>query len=451
VSRRTAVVVVTCAAQALVGADGLSVTIALPAIQDEFGVAPIDGQWVISAYALAFGGTLLLAGRLGDLYGRRRLLTYGMGVFTAGAIAAALAPALEALVAARAVQGLGAAASIPASLALIGAVIPPGKERTHALSLLAAMASVGVISGLVLGGVVTQLLGWRWVFAVLAVPALAAAVVAPRLVPETRAERTDARLDVPGAILITAAMLTLLFGLTRAARGAGAATTVQVISAGGALLACFVAWEANARDPLIRAGLLRVRSLRAATIGAAANAVAFTAIVYIGTLYLQRALGYTPIQAGIALAPLDLTAFIVPLLAAGRLARIPPRAVLVPAFAVTALSLAWLARAPIPASYAGDLLVALVALGASLSIAFVVLTNQAVADVDGDEKGAASGVFETANHLLGGAFGAALYATVLAASGYRAAFLVAAALAGFGLVAAQQAAGRPVSRSRGTG
>ena len=188
---------VTCAAQALVGADGLSVTIALPAIQDDFGVAPIDGQWVISAYALAFGGTLLLAGRLGDLYGRRRLLTCGMTVFTAGAIVAALSPALEPLVAARAIQGLGAAASIPASLALIGAVIPAGRERTHALSLLAAMASVGVITGLLLGGVVTQLLGWRWVFAVLGLPALATAVVAPGLVPETRAERPGLRLDVP--------------------------------------------------------------------------------------------------------------------------------------------------------------------------------------------------------------------------------------------------------------
>ena len=148
-------VVVACAAHFLIGADGLAVAIALPALQTDLGAAPIDAQWVLTAYGLSFGGTLLLAGRLGDLYGRRRLLVCGMAVFGGASMLAGLAPGLAALIAARAVQGLGAAAAVPAALALIGSIYPPGTAHSRALSLLAAMASVGVMSGLLIGGVVT--------------------------------------------------------------------------------------------------------------------------------------------------------------------------------------------------------------------------------------------------------------------------------------------------------
>jgi MFS family permease len=172
-------VVIACAAQLLIGADGLAVAIALPALRDDLGADALDAQWVLTAFGLAFGGTLLLGGRLGDLYGRRRLLVLGMAAFAAGSLVAAAAPSLAVLVAARAIQGLGAAAAIPASLALIGSLLPEGHARTRALSVLAGMASVGVISGLLLGGLLIELLGWRWVFGATVVPALAAAVAAP--------------------------------------------------------------------------------------------------------------------------------------------------------------------------------------------------------------------------------------------------------------------------------
>jgi EmrB/QacA subfamily drug resistance transporter len=442
-SRRAALgVLVACAAQFLIGADGLAVAIALPALQADLGAAPIDAQWVLTGYGLAFGGTLLLGGRLGDLYGRRRLLAWGMTAFAGGSVLAGLAPALPALVGARVMQGLGAAAAVPAALALIGSLVAPGPARTRALSLLAALASVGLL----LGGLVTAVLGWRWVFLLMAPPAAVAAAIAPRLLPEVRADSRAQRPDVVGAVLVTAALVAILFALTRVERsGIAAAVTIAPLAAGVALLVAFAAWERRAPAPLMRFEILRVRSLRAASLGAGINAVAFTSIVYVGTLYLQLVLRYSPLEAGVALLPLDAVAFVLPLAVAGPIARRSPRVLLAGSFALTAVALLWLARAPAATSYVRDILVPLVVLGASLSVAFVVLTHEAVADVDADEKGLASGIFETANHLFGGAVGVALYATVLTATsaatsdpaGYRAAFLVAALLAGFGLAVAR--------------
>ena len=439
---------VICAAHFLIGVDGLAVAIALPALQRDLEVAAIDGQWVLSAYGLAFGGTLLLGGRLGDLYGRRRALVGGLGAFATGALVASLAPGLSTLIAARVLQGLGAAAAVPSALALIGTLYPPGAQRTRALSLLAAMASLGTMTGLVLGGAITDLLGWRWLFAITASLSAAATLAAARLLPEARAQGAALRLDALGAVLVTAALVAILFGLTRIEHHGVVSVWVGAPLLGGlGLLAGFRTHERRAASPLLRLGILRVRSLRAASLGAGLNAVAFTAIVYVGTLYLQLALGYGPLQAGLALLPLDAVAFVVPLAGARAIARRAPRSLLYASFTLTALALLWLARAPIPADYVRDVLGPLIVLGASLSVAFVVLTQEAVADVDPDERGIASGIFETANHLFGGAVGVALYATLLTATatatvtagqadGYRNAFLAGACLALAGLLAA---------------
>jgi EmrB/QacA subfamily drug resistance transporter len=429
-------VVVACTAHFLVGADGLAVAIALPTMQSELQVAPIDAQWVLTAYGLAFGGALLLGGRLGDLYGRRRLLVTGMALFAAGSLLAGVSPGLEVLVCARAIQGLGAAAAIPATLALIGSMFDPGPARVRALSLLAAMASVGITTGMLLGGIVTELLGWRWVFLLVAPFPAAAAALAPRVLPDTRAEQTPRRLDVGGAVLVTAGFVALLLGLTHVEHSGLASTaTVVPLLTGLVLLIAFVGWERRAPVPLVRLQVLRVPALRAATLGVGVNAVSFTSIVYVGTLYLQAALGYGPLTAGLALLPITAVAFAVPVIAGRRLARRSPRRVLAACFAATAAALIWLARTPVPADYATDIMVPLVVLGASLSIAFVVLNQEAIADVAADDKGVASGIFETANHLFGGAVGVAAYATVVTAAasntgdpdGYRAGFALAAA------------------------
>jgi sugar phosphate permease len=201
------------------------------------------------------------------------------------------------------------------------------------------------------------------------------------------------------------------------------------------LLVAFVGWERRAPVPLVRLQVLRVPALRAATLGVGVNAASSTSIVYVGTLYLQSALGYGPLSAGLALLPITAVAFAVPVIAGRRLASRSPRRVLAACFAATAAALVWLARTPVPADYTRDIMLPLVVLGASLSIAFVVLNQEAIADVAADDKGVASGIFETANHLFGGAVGVAAYATVVTAAasnpgdpgGYRAAFALAAA------------------------
>jgi MFS family permease len=435
-------VIVACAAHFLIGADGLSVAIALPAIRDDLGADAIEAQWVLTAFGLTFGGGLLLGGRLGDLYGRRRMLRWGMGLFGAGALAAAAAPGLGVLVAARAVQGLGAAAAMPAALALIGSLVPEGPERTRALATMGAMASVGVMSGLVAGGLLIELLGWRSVFAVMAVPALVTAVGAPLAVAETRAQER-LRPDVPGAVLVTAAAVAVLFGVTRVEHhGVMSAAVLLPVLAGAALLAAFVAWERRAPAPLVRFEVLALPSLRTATVAVGANAVAFTAIVYVGTLYFQDALGYTALEAALAVLPLDVVAFVVAVAGAGLIVRRSPRALLALGFAASALALLWLARAPVPATYALDVLGPLLVLGASLAVCFVVTTQLAVAEAAPDDKGLASGIFETANHLLGGAVGGAVEAAVLAATSYGTAFLVAAGLAAAGALSTR----RPLAR-----
>jgi MFS family permease len=425
-------VLIACAAQFLIGVDGLAVAIALPSLQRDLGADPVHAQWVLTAYGLSFGGSLLLGGRLGDLYGRRRMLIGGMVLFAAGSLLAGAAPSLGVLIAARVVQGAGSAAAVPAALALIGSLVPAGPERTRALSVLAATAAVGTTSGLLLGGAVTQWLGWRWVFLVMAPAAALAAVVAPRAMPEAAAEGPRGRPDAAGAVLVTAGLLAVLFGVTRVERsGPGAA--VAPVLAGAALLAAFVAWERRTAAPLVRFAVLRVGSLRAAALGAGLNSVAFTAIVYGCSLYLQDDLGYEPLGAAAALLPLDVVAFAVTLGGARTVAGRSARPLLAVSFVVSAVALLWLARTPEDASYARDVLGPLVILGGSLPIAFVVLTREAVADVEADDRGMASGIFETANHLFGGAVGVALYATVIAAGGYGPAFAVAAALAACGL------------------
>jgi EmrB/QacA subfamily drug resistance transporter len=435
--RATAGLVVACASQFLIGVDGLAVAIALPTLRDDLGIAPIEGQWVLTAYALCFGGGLLLGGRLGDLYGRRRVLSCGLALFAAGSLLAAVSPGLGVLIAGRAAQGAGSAAAIPATLALIGSLYPAGPERTSALALLAGMATLGVLSGMLFGGLVTSELGWRWVFGLAAPVALATALAAPRALPEIAADGVSRQLDVAGAVLVTAASLAFLFGITRV-EGHGIVSAVVLVPVAGSLLlfGAFVRWERRTRVPLVRLDILRVRALRAATAAIGINAVAFTAVVYVGTLYLQDGLGYSPSRAGLALLPIDVMGLAVSLLAGRILAGRSPRRVLLASFVADVIALLWLARTPEPAHYVVDVMLPLAVLGVSLCLTFIIATQQAVADVSADEKGLASGIFESANHLFGGAVGVALYATLVAASGYAAAFLAAAVLAGLAAVGA---------------
>jgi hypothetical protein len=252
--------------------------------------------------------------------------------------------------------------------------------------------------------------------------------------------------------------MAVLFGFTRMENdGIAAIRTLAPLVGGAVLLSAFVLCERCARAPLVRFEILRVRSLRAASLAVGANALAFMAVVYIGTLYLRTALGYGAFRAGLGLLPIDVVALVVSLAASASVARRSPRAVLCSAFLAIVVALLWLARAPVPADYLVDVMAPLVVLGVAVPAVFIVSTHEAVADVGADEKGLASGVFETANHLLGGAIGVAVYATVLAAASgsapggteYRAAFLTAAALViVLGAAATGQARRRTTSTPR---
>jgi MFS family permease len=299
------------------------------------------------------------------------------------------------------------------------------------MSLLAAMATVGIMGGLIIGGVITDLLGWRWVFLLLAIPAIVAVLAAPHVLDEAGAAET-ARPDIAGAVLVGAGVMAALYGLTTLERD-GFVRPVLSFAASTVLLAAFFFWERRTPAPLVRFEILRVRSLRAASCGIGVNALAATSVVYVGSLYLQNALGYSAMDSALAIVPIDIVGFVVALIGAP-LAQRSPRLVLLTCFALTALSLLWLARAPVPAKYLTDVCPALVVLGASLTVVFIVTTNQAVSEVRADEKGLASGIFETANHLLGGAVGVTVYATIFStlstgvsdSAGYRAAFLAGA-------------------------
>jgi predicted MFS family arabinose efflux permease len=289
------------------------------------------------------------------------------------------------------------------------------------------------MSGLIIGGVVTDLLGWRWVFLLLAIPAIIAVAAAPHVLHEARTAGRAA-LDAPGAALICTGVMAVIYGLTTLDQG-GALRPVLSFVAGAILLTSFYWWEKRTPSPLVRIDILGVRSLRAAACGIGVNALAATSVVYVGSLYLQNALGYSPTESALGIIPIDVLGFAVALVGAP-LARRSPRLVLASSFALTTLSLFWLARAPKPAHYLTDVFPPLLVLGASLTVVFIVTTNLAVSDVQDDERGLASGLFETSNHLMGGAIGVAVYAAVISAfspgptasAGYRAAFLTAAGL-----------------------
>ena len=408
---RAAVLALLCAADLLVMLDGMVVTVALPAIERDLGTAHADLQWVITAYTLSLGSFLLVGGRAGDLYGRRRTLVAGLVVFALASLAAGLARSTGLLLSARAVQGLGAALAVPAALALLSAAYRAQREREHALGLLAAALDAGMVAGLVLGGLLTASLGWPWCFFLVVPFGLAAAALAPAVLEESRDDAAPP-LDVPGALLCAAGCGVLVFGLVRFERDAAAA--VPFLVAGALLLAAFVAVERRARAPMVRLDVFRHRPLTGANLAVIANAGGFTGMTFVATLYMQQVLGYGPLEAGLGFLPLALTAGAGGLLAPRIIARAGPRRTAVVSLSATAAAFAFLSRLPSDGGYLPVLLPAFLVAGFGFAAAYVPLTSQGMTGVRDGEKGLASGLFQTSTHL-GGAFVLAVLATAAAA------------------------------------
>jgi MFS family permease len=432
-----------CTAQFVVVLDATIVAIALPAIRRSLDMATADLQWVLSAYTLAFAGFLVLAGRLADLQGRRRVFLAGLALFSAASLACGQSRSPATLIAARTVQGLGAAAVAPAALATITAVIPDGPERRRALGVWTAAAAGGGATGWLLGGVLTQAGGWPWVFLVNVPVGAVAVALTPLLVPETTAAGPGRRLDVAGAATITLALAVLVFACTRAqVDGPLAPLAIGGVGAGLALLAVFARIEARAPDPLLPAALLRAHGLAGANVAAAAVTGSTSPAMLLCVLELQGGRGVSPLHAGALFAPFNV-AVISGSLLGPRVARaVGPGVAMAAGLAgIGAGALGLLAafgRHAAPVWF----LPAFVVMGVSLGCASVASTAAGTAAVGAAREGVASALLNTAAQV-GAALGIGVLVSLAAVAGQGAAFAGAAVVALAGGAVAVRASQAP--------
>jgi EmrB/QacA subfamily drug resistance transporter len=437
---RGLVLTLSCAGMAMVGLDTAIVNVAVPSIQRDLGVSAGTSQWVVVAYGLVLGGFLLLGGRLTDHLGRRRVFMAGVTVFAGASLVAGLAQSAGVLVAARAVQGFGAALIAPAAISLIAVTFPEGRERDRALGIFGAVGGLGGSLGVVLSGLLTAGPGWRWAF-LINVPAgaLFVAVAALALTPDRPADRTS-RLDVTGATTVTGGLLLLVYAMHHAAtHGLTSASTLLLFGTAVGLLVLFARVESRSAHPLVPASTLRNRPLVTANITAFLAYAALLAFIFNGSLLMQQALGWSPTRTGVAWLTTTLTVFVAAMVGARLAARVPVRLLLVTGLATVAAGALWLTRVPVGASYAVDLLPSFLLVGVGFGLCGPALQIGALTGVSRSEAGLASGLVETMREV-GGAAGVAAVSTVLVGGagldGFHTAFAVIGGLAGTGLLVA---------------
>jgi EmrB/QacA subfamily drug resistance transporter len=405
--------IVVCFGQFMVILDATIVNVALPSIQTDLDLSTEQLQWIVNAYTLLFGGFLLLGGRAADLIGRRRLFIAGLAVFSGASLANALANTGEVLILFRGVQGLGAALISPAALSIITTTFSEGEERTQAMGVWGAIAGAGGAFGLLIGGVLTDLLSWPWIFLVNIPIGIGTAFAALRLVPESRAETVERRFDVAGAVSVTAGLLVLVYAIVRAqVKGWGSLHTLGLTAVAIALLAAFVIIERRSVAPLVRLSILRIRTL------ATANGVMFIVVgglfgmFFFASLYVQRILGYSPLKAGFAFLPVTIGIIVGATLASQLLIRrFGVKPTVVGGMTLAAIGLIVLAATTkVDGSYLG-ILFGLVPMAIGMGCTFVPLTLVATTGIDAEDAGLASGVFNTSQQV-GGALGLAVLATL---------------------------------------
>jgi EmrB/QacA subfamily drug resistance transporter len=410
--RRWLALVLLAAAQFVVVLDASIVNVALPSIGRALHFSQDDLSWVVNAYTLTFGGFLLLGGRLADLLGRRRMFTIGLVVFAGASFAGGIAQSSGWLVAARAVQGLGAALLSPAALSLLTTIFAEGRERNRALGVWGAVAGSGGAVGVLLGGMLTQWAGWEWVLFVNVPIGLAAAALSPRLLPESRVEGAR-HFDVLGAVTITAGLSLLVYALVDA-NSAGWAS-LQTIGLGAislALIGGFVAIERRSKAPLVPfPGIFRIRTISGINITALFVAMSLFSMFFFVSLYMQQVLGYDALKAGLSYLPLAGGIIVSAGLASGLVTRFGFKPVLIAGLILTAGGLVWFAQVSPHGSYLSDILGPSLLSAFGLGFAFVPMTVAAVAGVRPDEAGLASGLINTSQQV-GGALGLAILATV---------------------------------------
>lgn len=451
--RRWQALALVCVAFFMTVLDVSIVNVALPSIGRSLHFSSTGLQWVITAYAITFGGFLLLGGRAGDILGRKRMFLIGLVIFSAASLVCGLAGSTGVLIAARAVQGFGAAIVSPSTLSIITTTFKEGPERNKALGIWGAMGGGGAAAGVLFGGILVKYLGWEWIFFVnVPVGALVLALT-PGIVRESRAPDIGRDFDAIGASSVTAGLALLVYAISKApVDGWGDATTIVLLIAAAALIVFFVFWETRVENPLMPLSIFRIRTLAGAnTVGALLGASIF-ADFFLLTLYVQNVLGYSPLKTGITFLATAGTVVLVAGLAQWLCTKIGPKPVMVTGLLLNTGALIWYAQIPVDGTYAHDLLGGYLMFGFGIAFAFIPVSIAALAGVGPREAGLASGLLNTAQQV-GGAIGVAIASSVAIShathllqtgdskaaaftSGYALAFWVIAGISAAGVIAA---------------
>jgi EmrB/QacA subfamily drug resistance transporter len=430
--------------------DTTIVNVALPSIRNNLGFSQSSLAWVVNAYLLTFGGLLLLGGRLGDLYGQRRLYVIGIALFTVASLACGLSTSKGMLIGARAVQGIGGAVASAIGLSLVMMLFTEPAERAKAMGVAGFVASGGGSLGVLLGGVLTDLLSWHWIFFVNVPIGVVVCALVLRVVPETRGHSTTTRLDVGGAITVTSALLLAVYAIVNGNQtGWTSGQTLGLLAGAFVLLGVFLAIESHVSEPLMPLRLFRQRNVSTANAIGVLWAGAMFAWFFLSALYLQLVLGYSPLKVGLAFLPSNLIMGALSLGLSARLVmRFGIKRPLGTGLTLAAIGLALFARLPVHGSFLVDVLPSMVLLGIGAGIAFNPVLLAAMGDVAPQESGLASGIVNT-SFMMGGALGLAVLASLAAhrtddllaggdgklaalVGGYHLAFLVGAIFAALG-------------------
>jgi EmrB/QacA subfamily drug resistance transporter len=438
---------VLCAGDLMIVLDTTIVNVALPSIREDLGFSEASLAWVVNAYLLTFGGFLLLGGRLGDLFGHRRLFLIGITIFTVASVGCGLATTQGLLVGARAVQGIGGAVVSAVALSLIMSLFTEAGERAKAMGVFGFVMAGGGSIGVLLGGVLTDVLSWHWIFLVNVPIGIAVYVASLRLLPAAHGPAVSGRVDVAGAVTVTASLMLAVYAIVNGNEaGWTSGQTIGLLAAAAVLLGLFLVIEARVASPLVPLGLFRSRNLATANGIGILWAAAMFAWFFLSALYLQQVLGYSPLEVGLAFLPANVIMGVFSVgISAKLVMRFGIRAPLAVGLLLAAVGLVLFARAPVDGSFAVDVLPSMILLGFGAGMAFNPVLLAAMSDVEPSEAGLASGVVNT-SFMMGGALGLAVLASIAVSrtddllasgedelvaltSGYHAAFLVGAIFA----------------------
>jgi len=404
---------VLCAGVLMIVLDATIVNVALPSIQDDLGFSQSSLAWVVNAYLIAFGGLLLLAGRVGDLIGQRRVFLIGLGVFTVASLLCAGAPSQGMLIGARFVQGVGGALASAVVLGMIVTMFPEPREQAKAIGVYGFVASAGGSIGLLAGGVLTEAINWHWIFFINVPIGIATAVLALKLVSDHRGIGLEAGADLRGAVLLTAGLMLGVYTILQVTeQGWGSTRTLALGGVAIALVAAFVARQARIPNPLMPLRLFRSRNVTGANVLMALQVAGMFSMFFLGALYLQRILGYDPLEVGLAFLPSTIVMGAMSLRFSERIiVGFGPRASLIPAMVLIGAGLLLFARTPIDASYVVDVMPATVLIGLGAGLGFPSLMTLSMSGATPSDSGLASGLINSTVQV-GGAIGLAVLATL---------------------------------------